>query len=226
MIRNKPIALAYRIASLLFAIAGILSLLGVFDGQWHGTTLFFYTAQSNLLAVALFAMLIAKTIKGIRGRDVHAGYLPRFSMVVVIDILVTFFVYWILLAPTLEGYEQWTFFNLSVHAVTPLLCLVDYILFTQPRHLKYRDVYAVVIYPVFYVIFATIAGFAGQVYWTEADGLPLRFPYFFFDYDRIGVAMSLVYIGALIFIFLLMSHGFYLVDAKIRKRRWRMEGTS
>jgi len=218
MIKNKSIALAYRVASLLFAIAGMLSLLGVFDGQWYGTTLFFYTAQSNLLAVALFALLIAKTIKGIRGRDKHAGYFPRFSMVVVIDILVTFFVYWILLAPTFEGMEQWTFFNLSVHAITPLLCLIDYILFTQPRHLKYRDVYAVIIYPICYVIFATIVGFAGQVYWIADDG-PVRFPYFFFDYDRIGVAMSLVYIGALIVIFLLLSHGFYLVDAKLRKKR-------
>ena len=223
MIKNKTVALVYRAASLLFAVAGILSLLGVFDGQWHGTTLFFYTAQSNLLAVALFALLTAKTIRGIRGnaaygKDENACYFPRFSMVVVIDILVTFFVYWILLAPTLAGMEQWTFFNLSVHAVTPLLCLIDYILFTQPRHLKYRDVYAVLIYPIFYVIFATIAGFAGQVYWVADDG-PVRFPYFFFDYDRIGVAMSLVYIGALIVIFLLMSHGFYLVDAKIRKKR-------
>jgi len=34
-----------------------------------------------------------------------------------------------------------------------------------------------------------------------------------------GVAVSLVYIEALIIIFLLMSHGFYLVDAKIRKKR-------
>ena len=218
MIKNKAVALVYRFASLLFAIAGIFSLLGVFDGQWHGTTLFFYTAQSNILAVALFVMLTAKTIKGIRGKDENACYFPRFSMVVVIDILVTFFVYWILLAPTLEGMEQWTFFNLSVHAVTPLLCLIDYILFTKPRHLKYRDVYAVVIYPICYVIFATIAGFAGQVYWIADDGL-VRFPYFFFDYDRLGVAMSLVYIGALLVIFLLMSHGFYLVDAKLRKKQ-------
>jgi len=217
MIKNTKIALVYRIASLLFAVAGILSLLGVFDGQWHGITLFFYTAQSNILAIALFAMLTVKTILGMRGRD--ACHFPRFSMVVVIDILVTFFVYWILLAPTLEGYEQWTFFNLSVHAITPLLCLFDYILFSRPRHLKYRDVYAVIIYPVFYVIFATVAGFAGQVYYTGADGAPVRFPYFFFDYDRIGVPMAMVYLGALVVIFLLMSHGFYLVDAKVRRVR-------
>ena len=218
MIKNKAFALVYRVAALLFAIAGILSLLGVFSGEWHGTTLFFYTAQSNLLAVVMFALLIAGTIKGIRGKSGDACYYPRFSMVVVIDILVTFFVYWILLAPTFEGMEQWTFFNLSVHAITPLLCLIDYILFTRPRHLKYRDVYAVIIYPICYVVFATIAGFAGQTYYTGPDGAPVRFPYFFFDYDRIGVAMSLVYIGALIVIFLIMSHGFYLVDRKRRQR--------
>jgi len=45
----------------------------------------------------------------------------------------------------------------------------------------------------------------------------VRFPYFFYDFDRIG-AVSLVYIGALLVFFLMLGHIFYLFDRKIRKK--------
>jgi hypothetical protein len=139
-------------------------------------------------------------------------------MVCAVDIMLTFIVYWTLLVPEMggDGIPLWTFYNLSVHAVTPLLCLFDYILFSEPRHIKYRDIYYIVIYPLCYVAFASIAGLSGHVYGTAADGAPVRFPYFFFDFDRIGL-FSFAYIGGVLVFFILIGHGFYYIDSKIRK---------
>jgi hypothetical protein len=105
-------------------------------------------------------------------------------------------VFWALLAGTVDAAYLRTFENLAIHAITPLLCLADYILFTQARHLKYRDVYYTCAFPLFYVVFAGIAGFAGYVYYHIGEiehpfssyihMVPVRFPYFFLDFDRIG----------------------------------------
>jgi len=222
MIKHRRFALIFRAVSLIIAVSGFLAMLGIFEGGFRPATLAFYTMLSNVLAIVLFGLLTVRTAIGLReGPRGNAGYFARFEMICSIDLMLTFVVYWVLLAPTMftmgEGYSLWTFDNLAVHAITPLLCLIDYILFSQPRHLKYRDVYFVSIFPLAYFAGTSVAGLLGYVYFTSAsDGLPVRFPYFFYDFDRIG-AVSLVYIGALLVYFLLLGHIFYLFDRKIRK---------
>ena len=228
MIKDRRFALIFRTASLLFALSGLLSMMGVFRGELYPSILMYYTIQSNILAVILLALLTIRTAFGLRwGITGSAGFFARFEMVCVIDTMLTFVVYWVLLAPNLfsmvDGYSLWAFDNLAVHCFTPLICLADYILFTQSRHLKYRDVYTVVIYPLIYVAATSLAGLFGYVYYTSAsDGLPVRFPYYFYDFDRIGVD-SLYYIGALVVFFLIAAHVFYLFDAKLRKNYWNTD---
>jgi hypothetical protein len=148
-------------------------------------------------------------------------------MVCVVNVLVTFIVFWSLLAGTLGTDYLFSFENIAVHAVTPLLCLADYILFTEARRLKYRDVYFTCVFPLFYVIFTSIAGLAGYVYYyaatfeniwdaSPATAAPVRFPYFFLDFDRLGF-MALAYITGILAFILLLGHGMYAVDRKVRK---------
>ena len=222
MIKDRRFALVFRAASFLVAGLGFLAMLGVFSGRIVPGILAYYTMQSNILAIVLFGMMTVRTAIGLRERrHGKAGYYARFEMICTIDIMLTFAVFWVLLAPTLftmaEEYSLWSFGNLAVHAITPLLCLLDYILFTQSRHLKYRDIYFISIFPLAYLAGTSLAGLMGYVYYTsQTDGLPVRFPYFFYDFDRIGL-VSLAYIGALLVFFLIIGHVFYLFDRKIRK---------
>lgn len=182
----------------------------------------YYTIQSNILALVLFGILFAKTVMAYRqdGRFGKTGYFPRFEMICAVDLLLTFFVYWLVLVPqafSMGGDNGlFSFGNLSVHLVTPLLCFADYILFAEPHHLKYRDVYGILIFPLAYVAFTAAAGFTGYVYGVAADGAPVRFPYFFLDFDRIGI-MVFAYIAALAAVFLVISHLLYLLDRKWNK---------
>jgi len=222
MIKNRGVALVFRGASLLFAIIGLLTEMGVLRGSFRTGVFAYYTIQSNILVIVLFVMLIVRTAAGLReGRIGSAGYFARFEMVCVIDIMLTFIVYWTILAPSLPavegGYSLWSFGNFAVHGVTPLLCLLDYILFTQSRHLKYRDVYYVCIFPFVYLAATSLAGLSGYVYSiSPSDGKPVRFPYFFYDFDRLGI-VSLAFIGGLFLFLILAGHGFYLADRKLRK---------
>ena len=216
MIKSKKIALVYRSAALIIATAGLLDLLGVFQGAFYINILYYYTAQSNIMAIILFAMLTVKTIYGIRSNNENSAYyLPRFSMICSINVLLTFVVFWILLVPQLAGIlPLWTFSNLTVHAITPLLCLIDYILFAESGRLKYRDVYYVTIFPICYLAASSIAGLAGHIYGiSPTDGAPIRFPYFFYDFDRIGL-MAFAYIAGIVVFFLIIGHLFYYIDKK------------
>jgi len=164
MIQNRRFALVFRLGALLFATVGVLAQIGVFGGIISFSTFMYYTIQSNLLAIVLFAMLAVKTAKSLRdGVKGPAGWYPRFEMVCAVNVLVTFIVFWALLAQMLSVEYLMSFENIAVHGLTPLLVLADYILFTKARHLKYRDVYYTCIFPLFYVVFTSIAGLAGYI---------------------------------------------------------------
>ena len=228
MIQNRKFALAFRLGALLFAVVGVLTQIGVFGGTISFSAFMFYTIQSNLLAIVLFAMLAVRTAKslheGARGTN---GWYPRFEMVCVVNVLLTFIVFWTLLAHILSMDYLMSFENIAVHGLTPLLVLADYMLFTEARHLNYRDVFYTCIFPLFYVIFTSIAGLAGYVYhyvatfenyWDAAPSsiAPVRFPYFFLDFDRLGFIVFAYIAGIVVFI-LLLGHVMYLADRKIRK---------
>ena len=229
MISNKYFALYFRIFAFLFATIGILRQTGILFGIFSIRPFMYYTVQSNVLAIFLFTILIYKTIIAIREKSYDSvGYYPRLSMICSVYLLVTLIVFWALLVPQLDlGMDYLlSFENLAVHLITPLLCLLDYIMFTEARKLKYRDVYYVCIFPVIYVIFSIGAGLVGYVYGYERvsgspfssyiELVPVRVPYFFLDFDRLGL-MVIIYCTGILAFFLLLSHIIYWIDHKVRK---------
>jgi hypothetical protein len=144
-------------------------------------------------------------------------------MVCVVNVMVTFIVFWVLLSHMLSVEYLLSFENIAVHGLTPLLVLADYILFTKAQHLSYRDVYMTCVFPLAYVFFTSIAGLAGYVYHyvaefesvfsSYAETVPVRFPYFFLDFDRLGF-MVFAYIAGIVMFILLLGHGMYWIDRK------------
>ena len=216
----------YRLFAFGFSTTGLLKQIGVFDGIISFRSFMYYTVQSNLLAVMLFAFLAVRTGKSLReGLRGSVGWHSRLGMVCTVDLLMTLIVFWVLLVPEVSAAYLWTFDNIAVHTVTPLLCLFDYILFSEQRQLKYRDVYYVCIFPVCYVVFSFIAGLTGYVYYFSStfsdphsgaiEVAPVRVPYFFLDFDRLGF-MAAVYIAAILVFILLLSHTVYFIDRRDR----------
>jgi hypothetical protein len=224
MIQNKIFALVFRILSFGFTLSGLVDITGILAGEFNPKMMMYYTNQSNLLALILFAILTYKTAQDIRrtGARGNAGYMSRFEMVCVINLMLTLIVFWVFLAPSMFSMDSPlplnSFRNLAVHLIVPLLCLIDYILFSAPGHLKYRDIYLVPIFPLAYVLFSTVAGLSGYVYQEAGpDNSPVHFPYFFIDWYQNG-ARCLIYILAMTVVFLFFTHILYWVDrARSRK---------
>ena len=229
MIKSKRFALMFRLCAMIFAAIGVLKQIGAFDGKVALGAFMFYTILSNLLAVVMFTFL---SIQMLRNRTKPSrgspGRYTRLEMICAADLLVTLMVFWVLLVPEVPTAYLWTFDNIAVHTVTPLLCLIDYILFSEPGRIKYRDVYYVCIFPIAYVAFTSLAGIAGYEYSFSAtfgnaasgamDTAPVRFPYFFLDYDRIGIK-ALVYIVVLLAFFIILSHIIFFIDRKFRLKK-------
>lgn len=225
MICDKRIAVLFRSIALILVFAGLYNNFVVFSSTYLIRRIMYYTMQSNFLVLLLFVMLLVRTIcswvkTGPKGT---AGFFARFEMLVVVAIIICMLVYWgILSLPYFKAGSfdvLFSFRNLSVHLFTPLLCLADYLLFAPHGHLKYRDIYLALIFPLYYLILTTILGFSGFVYRISAlERRAVRFPYSFYDYDVLGARAVLNILGLILF-FLLVSHLIYFLDKKWKKDR-------
>lgn len=222
MIYDRRIALVVRVCFTLIILIGLLSYTGVFEGAFRPGELMYYTIQSNILALVLFAGLSIRTVVGFRreGTKGSSSYAPRFEMVCSINLLLTALVYWILLVPaafTMGATDTlFSFGNLMVHLVTPLSCLVDWILFARRRVLKFRDTLYVLIFPYCYILFSAIAGALGYVYRYTSSGQAMHAPYPFLEWETLG-AQVFLFIAGLSLFFFGMSCLLYLFDRKVKK---------
>ncbi|MDL2292715.1 Pr6Pr family membrane protein [Acholeplasma sp. OttesenSCG-928-E16] len=218
--QNRIFPLVFRITSIGIIIAGIL-LTCIYDGAFHISALMFYTLQSNILVLFLFILLAYQTIFDLikMGKKGMASYYETFEFVCLIDILVTFFIYWIMLAePTGDSgiSSLFHFSNLCVHGITPLLVLFDYFLFTLPKKPMIKNVFLTWLFPLSYVVFSSIMGASGYVYFYEGD-LKIHYPYFFLDFDKLG-SMVALYVSLLLLFFTGLGFGIYFIDKKRLKQ--------
>lgn len=223
MIKNKKFALGFRIFALILSIMGIASHLGVFSGELKLDSVMFYTIQSNILAIVLFGVLTYRTITTYKENkgDGNLSYTPRFSFVCMVDLLLTMIVYWVLLAPTTfnmgSGYSLFTFNNLTLHLFVPLLCILDFFMFTKSKEIVHLDVYMPILFPLFYLILTSITGAFGYVFFVvESTGKNVHYPYFFMDYDLYG-AKVLINVLVMTILFVLMSYLLYFINKKWKR---------
>jgi len=144
----------------------------------------------------MFVLLATNTERG------FPKWETRLEMVSTVNLLLTFIVFWTLLAPSLPVWYLLSYDNLSIHIITPLLLLADYIIFSEAGRLKYKDVYFTCVFPLIYLAFVIIIGAK---------------PYFFLDFEKTGF-MVFVYIAAILLLLILLGHCFYFFDKKIRKK--------
>lgn len=224
MICDRRVALLVRVCFTLLVLTGLLSHTGILSGAFNPPTLMYYTIQSNVLALVLFAGLTVRTFVGLRseGPKGLSSYAPRFELVVTIDLLLTLVAYWTMLAPISFSMVGTTYLvsfdNFMVHLVTPLFCLIDWVLFARPGSAKRVDILASLVFPFCYIIFATIAGALGYVFRIAPDGTPVRSPYFFIDFANLGWT-ALLYIAGLAAFFLVLGYLLYRFNQRGKASR-------
>ncbi|MDR0831926.1 MAG: hypothetical protein LBM99_03395 [Bacillales bacterium] len=216
-IKNRIFALVFRVIALILSIAGVIAI-SINGGVFSFKSWLFYTLMSNLVVVIYFIVVVFLTLKDLikEGVEGSTSYFPKIAMILSVDILLTLLVFWILLAPTSfdmgSDFKLLSFANISVHTITPILMIIDFLLLNKRRALKFSDIFLVMIFPYSYMALSFILGFSGYVYMIS-NGENIYFPYFFLDIYNNGW-MVLVYVLALTIVFWGVGMLCYLFDRK------------
>lgn len=175
-----------RIAILsALAIVGILGI--IFTAQSSafmggGSVFFFFTVQSNIFIIAIsLIFLVNEIVVLVTNEGFINQTLRHIKYVATVAITVTFLVFFTMLAPLMGVDYLLSFNNFSLHAIVPILAIIDFIIFDTDINLTYPNSLLATIAPISYVLFVYIGACFKLQY-----GENLYYPYFFLDFETNG----------------------------------------
>lgn len=189
--KKRIFALVWRLLGLGIGIYGSAVMFGMSLGS---TMLVYFTMQTNLFVLAMFAVLAVMTAVQI-ARDGAEGEVAHLNcsleLAVTFYITITFVVYWTLLSWQNFGMSgtdaavEFTVSNYIVHGIVPIFAIVDWILFLPHGRVARSAPLKWLAYPIIYAIFIFIRAEVGGVLYSNAQ-YTSRYPYPFIDVDLIG----------------------------------------
>lgn len=189
---------AFRLAAAAILIAGLICRSMKDDGL---EILLYFTIDSNLLGIAV---LLLGAISVMMGGKVAP--FPTLSFVSVVALILTFIIYWSLLA-AVSPYPLLEFYNISEHLLAPIFLIVDRLVFYVGS--AQRNVIPALVFPFCYMVVAITVGYCHVVSFHTG-----WYPYTFLDIETHG-AMVIVYMIAFVGLILLIS----LILARYERNR-------
>ena len=183
----RPVALVYRVAALAVILTGVIRLSEVLTGQPAWSTFLFYTMLSNLLCLAWMVALLFRTARDLRRTGARGTSTPsaRGSGVVMFAITVTMLIYLVVLVPTRFADGDSDIFSLTdtlIHVVTPVLMIVDWLLFVPKGAFRWMDPLLWTLLPYAYLGWAFAYGASGGEF-TPGQ----KYPYPFMNIEALGI---------------------------------------
>ena len=212
--------------SVIFKLLVIMSLLaGILLNVVHTTSisaiLSYYTLQSNIVCLIMFLGIIIAMMSKNNYRTNNIYYLLKGGTIMAI--LITGITYQIALAPnnfymdisyTMRTERYWA--NLLVHVISPILVLLDYVLFDEKGNFKYYYPIIWLFLPLSYVIYVYSYSARGGSFY--GIGGSREFAYIFLDYNKIGYSGVFKSIIIIVLLILLASYIFVFLDRKLKRK--------
>ena len=179
----KPIAkLLIKAALIVVGILGIIFTAQSSAFMGGASVFFFFTVQSNIFIIAMALLFLINEIMVLLGKKSFINQtLLHIKYVATVAITVTFLVFFTMLAPLMGVDYLLSFNNFSLHAIVPILAIIDFILFDTDIKLTYKSSLFATISPISYVVFVYVGAIFKLKY-----GDNLYYPYFFLDYETNG----------------------------------------
>lgn len=155
----------------------------------NGSGLLFFTNQSNILITILcfiflikysFYLIDYKKFKD--NKFFNSNILYIFKYVGTVAITITFLVFFLMLAPTMEAKYLLSFANLSVHFFVPLFSICAFYFCDYTIKFKKISFFYSLIFPLLYCIFVIILTLFNVKFGPTQDFAP----YFFLNYEKYG----------------------------------------
>lgn len=217
MIKNRTAQLVYLSMACAVGIIASLSSVGLFDAAFRWD---FYMQFTNLSNYLCFGILFADLVSVIKKKeDSYLSVNPTLKFVGLIAILLTFFVYNLVLAPTKSVATNFSIYSISLHEIMPVLYVGSWVLFCD-RTASWKYPLFSAIFPLGYISFvfvhAACFGFDSSIL-NFAKTNPHIYPYFFFRIDKIGINGVLGWVAIFAVAFIALGYIMYGVDKLILK---------
>ncbi|MDR1157537.1 MAG: Pr6Pr family membrane protein [Oscillospiraceae bacterium] len=207
-IKSRVVSLAYKITAMAVCLAGVLLIFG-FPNALNLSTIKYYTVQSNLLCLVFLTVSVIQAIVQMKRGGLYGAvtYMPRCKGAVVIAITLTLLVYQFMLTDTPFSMTEGGAGNFFVHFLTPVLMILDWLLFDEKGHYRVSDPLWWTVIPLCYLAYALVAAPIGVTYIGGS-----RYPYFFLDIDVIGVTGVVRYVLMITVVFLVLGYLIFGLD--------------
>ena len=217
MIKSRTAQLIYQTIYCTLGFVGIIACLGIFDDitmiRWDFYVHF--TNLSNFLCIGVMHTALIQTIK--KKEDGYVTAVPHLKFISMLGILLTFFVFNLLLAGAADRDPQlnWRVGSLCFHVVLPIMYIADWFLFYERKKIKWYYPILSIAFPLAYMLFifiqAAIMKFDTSIL-IPGTNTPLIYPYFFVNLETQGVVGVAKWMAILLAAFVSVGFVFFGID--------------
>jgi hypothetical protein len=186
---SKTVSITYKIIGAILVAYGIaINLVGSTN---VAELMSYFTMISNLMVVAvlsLAALVLLKVIKieeslfrKIKGATIVATIL---MMVVYNFILIQY------LRINIPSYEIYSIKDIFIHFLSPIIILLDYLLFDEKGLFEYRDALSFLNFLLVYFVYLIVYELLGGRF--IISGVETIYPYFFLNIEEQGIWLTLI----------------------------------
>ncbi len=221
-----------RLSSIILksAILLLIVLGTVFTFVFHdyqGEVFCYYTAQCNMLALLVVAvLLIFDCFGGIRKERYY--YMTKFF--ITMCSLLSFLVYTGLFTHTEQLKLGGSWYGVLTHAVVPVLLLADYLIFDRKGHIPWYTPALCGLGPIAHVLFILFRALTGEGYHVQDSPTIVNAPYAFLRGDTVSVIVSClgILVGFILFCYLiyLLDLGYAALRHKLQSKFKKTDQTS
>jgi hypothetical protein len=179
---NKIIRISLLSSLIIVGVLGIVLTALSIDFMGGAAVFLYFTVQSNIFIILMALItLVDEVVSIFTKKSFMNQVLLYIKFSATIAITITFIVFFTMLAPLLGPDYLLSFNNFSLHAIVPIIAIVDFILFDTKINLSYPKSLFGCIPPLCYMVFVYVG-----VPLKFQYGENIKFPYFFLDYDTNG----------------------------------------
>lgn len=218
MILRKKIELIYRILFIIISGICVGIHFNMSDEYYNAHSFSFFTVQSNIFCLIVMCILL---INYFYEKDIYSPSLIYLKGMALSAITCTFLVYHF--AESVVKYPVLTtgLFSLPIttilsHYVVPFMFVFDWILFQPKGYFKWWHVAGWLIFPLIYFI-----SFLTRCYCNPVSAFEKvkKYPYFFLDYETLGIRDFCGYLFLLLIIIILENMLIVILDKFMSKTK-------
>lgn len=205
---KQVLSIFFKLITFLVSVFGLILTFQDFHNVLEISS-YFTTIVNFLSTIVMIYMIVFYLLK----LEVK-GFLYFWYQCTLVMLVVTMFVYGILLVPFLiqqnTGYDVFSLRDTVIHFLVPVLFAADYLMFSKKGTARRWMIGSNILIPFLYLIYLQVYDqLGGRFTFGETVN---RFPYFFLNVERVGWPMFIMYMMGMIGFVWFVSWIFYIVD--------------